>query len=258
MIDIREYKQKIENKNPLILNLSNFVTMNFMANTLLALGASPIMSVNTDDALELLNLVDGININIGTLDHEFIQLINTIAITNNKQKPLVFDPVGSGASTIRTKTSLDILSYISVLKGNASEISSLEDSSIKSKGVDSSINSNESIIAAQTLSKKYDFITIITGIEDYIINTLKVQKLLFGHPYMGKTTGMGCVLSSIITTFCTIEKDFYLASTIAISYYTLCGELAAKKSNLGDFQNYFIEMIYQPDFDYIQQKLDSL
>lgn len=258
MIDIREYKNRIDSINPLILNLSNFVTMEFMANTLLAIGASPIMSVDTDDALDLLNLVDAININIGTLDHEFIQRINSIAVSNNKQKPLILDPVGSGASQIRTQTALDLLPYISILKGNASEILSLNNSFINSKGVDSLAHSSEATNTAIILAKKYQCISIISGIQDYILNSQKLQQLEFGHPYMGLTTGMGCVLSSIIAVFCAIEKDYFLASTSAVAYYSLCGELAAQKSSLGSFKNYFIDTIHQPDFDYIQKKLNLL
>ena len=260
MIDIREIKYKIETLNPLILNLTNLVTMDFIANTLLALGASPIMSNNKIDALELVQISHAININIGTLDHDFLELTLSIAKANNKQKPMILDPVGIGASSIRAQAVSMLLPYCTILRGNASEINTIHNSSIyKPKGVDTCITSEIALNNALNISQKQNITVAISGEIDYIVYNQLYQSCPFGNFLMPKITGMGCVLSSVIAVFNSVESNPFKATFLAHLYYNLCGELAyAKQNSLGYFKNNFIDMIYQPDYDYIQNKINSL
>ena len=258
MIDIREVKHQIEELNPLILNITNLVTMDFMANTLLALGASPVMSNDTSDALDLLQISKAININIGTLDDNFLELVLTVAKTNNKIKPLILDPVGVGASMIRSQASTTLLPHCTILRGNASEINAIHNNS-KPKGVDACIPSESALDNGLLLSQQENIIVAISGETDYIIANKLYNPCPFGNFLMPKITGMGCVLSSVIAVFNCVETDPFKATLLAHLYYSLCGELAYKKQNsLGYFKNHFIDMIYQPDYDYIQNKINSL
>ncbi|MGL4677438.1 MAG: hydroxyethylthiazole kinase [Brevinema sp.] len=259
MIDIKEIKQQIEKINPLILNLSNLVTMDFMANTLLALGASPIMSNDTNDALELYSISDAININIGTLNQDFLTMALAVATKNNKQKPLILDPVGAGSSTIRSQASTDLLPHCTILKGNAGEITALQQSSFQSRGVDSTVDSEDILHHAKALSQQYQIPIVISGAIDYTIFQAYQYQCPFGHKIMSKITGMGCVLTSVIAAFNCAIKDPAYASYTALLFYGLCGELAYQKDpSLAFFQNHFIDIIFSPDYNYIQQKINTL
>ncbi|MGL4393848.1 MAG: hydroxyethylthiazole kinase [Brevinema sp.] len=256
---IREIKDKIESQKPLILNISNQVTMNFMANALLAVGASPVMSVCVEDAQDLLAHADAVNINIGTLDTQSILLATTLSQTNLKKKPLILDPVGAGASILRTNTALSILPYTSVLRGNIGEISALMGNHDTVNGVDSRIDfhpQNSDLFKQITsFSKTHNCILGISGKTDLIINGENHVRVEFGSPMMSKITGMGCVLSAITAAFCAVERDYFKATRLAFAYYTLCGELAEQKTkSLGFFSNYFLEILANPDYDYLEEK----
>ncbi|MGL5955461.1 MAG: hydroxyethylthiazole kinase [Brevinema sp.] len=259
MIDIKALKQEIEKTNPLILNISNLVTMDFIANTLLALGASPIMSNDREDALELYDISNAITINIGTLNQDFIQMALAVAHKNNKQKPLVLDPVGTGSSTLRSQTNTELLPYCTILRGNAGEIIALQHSSFKPKGVDSSIDSGDALDDARLLSQQYHIPIAISGAIDYIVFHSSQYLCPFGHSLMSKITGMGCVLTSVIAAFNCVLEDPVKATHSALLFYGLCGELTYQKDpSLAFFKNYFIDTIHSPDYNYIQQKINTL
>jgi hydroxyethylthiazole kinase len=131
------FLQKIKNERPLILNLTNYVTMDFMANCLLALGAAPIMSEDEREFEQLITIANAINLNLGTFNEKFIQqAAKAIYYAKSKNKPIVLDPVGAGASHIRTQTSLSFLTRCSIVRGNASEIIALQ-MNTRSHGVES-------------------------------------------------------------------------------------------------------------------------
>lgn len=261
MIDIKSIKQEIEHSAPLILNITNTVTMDFMANTLLALGASPIMSDDSSDALELCSISQAININIGTLNKHFIDIAKTIATKNDKKKPLILDPVGCGASSLRTETSRILLPYCTTLRGNASEIVAITShKQLESKGVDSLLDNQNPLLstAMELISKEYSIPVVTSGQQDIIYQNDHYYKSEFGTKLMTKVTGMGCVLTSVIAAFNTVISSPDLASHVGVMFYNLCGEIAIKKSTQpSSFKSYFIDTIFTPDYDYIQQKINS-
>ena len=60
--------ENVKEKTPLIHNITNYVTVNDVANALLASGASPIMSDEPGDVYDITTICGGLNINIGTLN----------------------------------------------------------------------------------------------------------------------------------------------------------------------------------------------
>ncbi|MGL4388088.1 MAG: hydroxyethylthiazole kinase [Brevinema sp.] len=262
MFTIRTLKEKIEQQNPLVLNITNYVTMNFTANALLALGAAPIISMDKDDSADLIKSCDAVQINIGTLDQNTIDLSLYIAKNNNKKKPLILDPVGSGASFIRTNTALSLLPYTSVLRGNVGELTSLDGQHNTVNGVNSKIDIDsenaKQIEQMLRFSQKHRCIIGISGKTDLISDGENSITLDFGDVIMSQITGMGCVLSAITATFCAVEKDLFKATSNAFAFYTLCGELAAKKTkSLGFFESYFLETLANPNYDYIENQINN-
>ena len=164
---------KIKKINPLILNLTNYVTMDFVANGLLCLGASPIISQASPEIEDLLQIASALVINLGTLDDKFISLCeHACYIANQLKKPIILDPVGAGATRYRTDTCLNLISNydIAIIRGNASEIMSLSDQQTKTKGVDSITSGELAIESAHRLSMKYGIATVISGKTDIILD----------------------------------------------------------------------------------------
>lgn len=234
---------------PLILNITNYVVMNFTANALLALGASPIMAHAKQELPDLIQLCQAINLNIGTLDENWLTSINTAAKTaNDYQVPIVFDPVGVGASEYRTQNALKLLdSYrINVVRGNASEICALAGISLHQvKGVDATIATEHAITAAQTLSHRYENCIVISGKTDYCVNDRQVLDVYGGSDMMARVTGMGCISTSLIAAFASIQQDSLLAAKHAMTCMKKAGEIASQHAKgPGSFAMEFLDALF--------------
>lgn len=244
---IEEIVNKINKVNPLILNLTNHVTMDFVANGLLSLGASPIMTESANELEDLINIANGLVINIGTLNDDFIYLCEkALAIANQLNKLIVFDPVGVGASDYRTQSALYLLEKfnVDIIRGNASEINSLADIENKTKGVDSTTETTFAIESGKTLSQRYNAVVAISGKLDAIVKNNTVELIDRGSALMPKVTGSGCLLSAVVSVFSTVENDLFEACKNAILYYDICAEIAEQKSSgPGTFKANFLDTL---------------
>ena len=245
--------QKVKQQQPLIQNITNFVVMPYVANVLLATGASPIMSNIAEEFEDLYQATNAISINIGMLDAVWIENIKkTLNIAKSAKIPVVFDPVASGATRFRTEFAKDVLKDypISVLRGNPSEILSLdieqEDTKESaSKGVDSAISSDLVLESAKRVAMSYNTIVAMTGQDDYITDGKLVYKLSNGHYLMQKVTGMGCALTSFIACFIAVESDPLVATIAATSIYGVVGTITGEKAKApGSFQQIFLDVLY--------------
>ncbi|MDF1827491.1 MAG: hydroxyethylthiazole kinase [Legionellaceae bacterium] len=237
----------IKEKNPLILNITNHVTMDFIANGLLSLGASPIMIQATEEVEDLLKIADGIVINIGTLNAEFVGLCEIVCrVANRLGKPLTLDPVGAGASAYRTKICLNFLEHFKfdIIRGNASEIMALSGIAQQTKGVDSRFLTQDAVGSGQYLATQYDAVVAISGKTDAVIDTNRKQLFEYGSPFMPRITGSGCLLSSVVSAFHAVDHHCFEAVAAAVVFYGVCGEIAAKKSSgPGTFKPHFLDAL---------------
>ena len=231
---------------PLILCLTNYVTMDFMANSLLAIGALPLMSYCDDELEELIQISHAVMINIGTLDASFIErCVKAANIAEAHGKPIVLDPVGSGASKIRTNTSRSLMSYATIIRGNASEITSLIDENIKTQGVESLLPTEQAKQAANQLARTLNCTIVVSGEEDFITDGQQHSSLHDGSAMMPLITGMGCTLTAVIAAFQAVIPDSYTAATLATAYFGLCGRLTEQKATApGTFRSVFIDELY--------------
>ncbi|MCF6767435.1 hydroxyethylthiazole kinase [Thiotrichales bacterium 19S11-10] len=239
--------QAIKNQSPIVHNITNQVVMNFTANVLLALRASPIMAHAKEEIAEIINLSKALLLNIGTLDHTLIDCMHLAQKhANDKKIPIVLDPVGAGASLLRTQSAKDLLKKgITVLKGNANEILALADFPSNSQGINSNINNIEALQAAKKISNKYQCIVVISGKNDYIVGKNKLLTLKNGNPIMQSVTGTGCIGGSVIAAFLAINNNSFDATAYAMATVSLAGEIAAKKaSGPGSFINHFLDELY--------------
>ncbi len=201
---------------PLVHNVTNLVSMQNIANILLAVGAAPLMAHAEQELDDILNIPHSkaLVLNIGTLDKNWIksfQIAQELAI--NKGIPIVLDPVGAGASRLRTETALEILKRgVSVVRGNASEIMALLDNTVVTKGVESTAESQSAEDAARLISKQYSCLVVVSGRVDLIVNGDQVVSIEKPEKtFLTKVTGMGCAITSVIGSFIAAAKHEFEA-----------------------------------------------
>ncbi len=240
---------RIRKTKPLILNLTNYVTMDLMANALLAVGAAPVMSVAEEELNELMQLAASININIGTLDEVFIRRCHSaVSLAGQHKKTVILDPVGAGASIIRTRTAQVLMQHADIVKGNASEIISLQEKGNRTRGVESTNTTAEAREIAMGLSKKYGFTTVVTGPVDFITDGKREAEVPFGSALMPLVTGMGCTLAAVIAAFTSVSDDSFDNACLATRYFALCGQAAEKNAPYpGSFRTAFLDALYAAD-----------
>ncbi len=258
---LKQYLENVRKINPLIHNITNYVTVNDCANMLLACGASPIMADDINEVEEITSICSGLNINIGTLNTRTIEAMHKAGIKSNELGHIVvLDPVGVGASSFRTNTVNSLIKNIkfTVIRGNISEIKNLALENDKSiiKGVDANVldivkekNINDVIKFAKKFSKKTGAIIAITGAIDIVANYKNAYIIFNGEPMMSKVTGTGCQLSSLITAYVSANPENSLEATVsAICAMGICGEKAYKRklNNLGNssYRDYIIDEMY--------------
>ena len=249
LLNLREQK-------PLVVNITNYVVMNNTANALLAIGASPIMAHSQQELAEMMSFSGALVINIGTLDSQWIpRMLYAVEQANAHNKPVILDPVGCGASSIRTDTSRQIAALAKqlIIRANASEIIALAGEQATSKGVDALDSSKSAVNAARSLVETYQCNVVISGEVDYIINANNEIQLHNGHAMMPHITGMGCSLSALTGAFAAIGEITGLAAAAILG---IAGELAEKKSaGPGSLQMNLLDLLYQIDAEIINQHL---
>lgn len=237
------FKSILENvaaKTPLVHSITNYVTVNDCANILLACGASPIMADDQAEVEEITSLCNALVINIGTLNERTIEaMLKAGTKATSLGHPVVLDPVGAGASTIRTKTTSRLLDEIkfTVVRGNISEIKTVSQGSGTTKGVDADIadivtekNLDEAVAFAKSLSAKTGSIIVITGTIDIVTDSNRTYIIRNGNALMSKITGTGCMLTTVIAAYCAANTDSLIEATAAaVCVMGLCGELAYDK-----------------------------
>ncbi|MBU1172001.1 MAG: hydroxyethylthiazole kinase [Proteobacteria bacterium] len=241
---------KIKKTSPLIHNITNFVVMNSSANILLALGASPVMAHAKEEVNDMAALAGALVLNIGTLQEDWVDaMIRAGKAANEKKIPVILDPVGAGATSFRTLSVKRIMDEckVSVLRGNASEILSLVDSSVKTKGVDSSIGLTDNMVETFShLASQNKMVVAVSGEVDCITDGTQVFRVKNGHPLMTRVTGIGCGLSAVVGAFCAVmPEDLACTTAAALGFYGLCGEVAARINDKpGSFYTAFVDCLY--------------
>lgn len=223
-------------KRPLVHCITNYVTVNDCANALLAVGASPVMADDIAEAAEIASIADALVINIGTLNERTIlSMGEACRAAADKGIPLVLDPVGAGASRLRTETARSLVgSYrFSVIRGNASEIRALVGDGA-TRGVDASETDIAESAFAQTaklaarLAERTGSLVAVTGAVDIVTDGKRSFAIGNGHPLMARITGSGCMLSAVVGAFVGANPDRLLEATAAaVCLMGLSGERAA-------------------------------
>lgn len=242
-------KSLVREKNPLVINITNYVTINDIANILTTIGASPIMTHEIEEAEELLNICKftggALVVNIGTINKlQREQILKAVKIANELDIKVILDPVGAGASEYRTSICMELLTNfkIDIIRGNFSEISALYGNAEVTRGVDGRESNDEDL--AYNFARKFDVVTVISGKDDYIANedqTLKIENR--GSSYLPKISGTGCMLTSIVGAYAAVYDNFE-AAKLALTHMLDSSEKAeVNASSIIEFRfNLFKEM----------------
>ncbi|MCP8615853.1 hydroxyethylthiazole kinase [Salirhabdus salicampi] len=240
--------QTVRETKPLVHNITNVVVTNFTANGLLALGASPIMAYAKEEVEDIAQISGALVLNIGTLTTEEVEAMIMAGKSANKHNvPVVFDPVGAGATPYRTEVAQRILKEVnvSILRGNVSEVAVIAGEDVMTKGVDAAEGGN-AIEIGKSVASLFECTVVITGEEDVIVDDQCINVVKNGTPILTKVTGTGCLLSSVIGAFAAVEKDFVKAATAATALYGIAAEKAEENESTngpGSFQLAFLDQL---------------
>ena len=246
--DAAELINIIRDKKPLIHNITNYVTVNDCANVVLAIGASPIMADDIEEAAEITSISSALVINIGTLNHRTVEsMLSSGKKANELGIPVVFDPVGAGASSLRNRTTETILSEvkISVLRGNVSEISFIAGLGSNTKGVDASDkdSNKEGAAVAASVARKLGCVVAITGAVDIISDGERIVKISNGHKMLSNVTGTGCMTTALVGAFCGASTDNFTAAVGGVVSMGIAGEIAYEKAGDAGTGSFHIAII---------------
>ncbi|WP_312117494.1 hydroxyethylthiazole kinase [Brevibacillus reuszeri] len=246
---IGESLDRVRQYNPLIHNITNVVVTNFTANGLLALGASPVMAYAKQEVADMAKIAGALVLNMGTLNELEVEAMLIAGKSANEHGvPIIFDPVGAGATPYRTETARKLVKElsISIIRGNAAEIANTIGEEWQIKGVDAGAGEKDVISLAIAAAKHLQTIVAITGKTDVISNGEKTYLIHNGHPILTKVTGTGCLLTSVMGAFAAVEKDTLAAGVHALVCYGVTAELAAHKAGQegpGSFQIAFLNTL---------------
>ena len=244
----------VKTKKPLVHHLTNYVTVNDCANIVLALGGSPVMADEEGEAAEMVGLASALVVNIGTLNDRTIRSMFAAAKRANELGvPVVLDPVGAGATSLRTLTAERFLREVklAVLRGNMSEVKTLSGAVSATRGVDSTDDPAGAGEMAAALALKYGCVVAITGARDVVTDGVRTAFIDNGHPLLAQVTGTGCMATSLVGCFCGVTGDPYLGACAGIMAMGLAGEKAfdnlGGSGGIGKFRVNLMDAIFQLD-----------
>lgn len=251
--------RSVRQTTPLVHCITNYVTVNDCANALLACGGSPIMSDEPRDVGDIQTICGGLVLNIGTLNERTIEGMKVAgAKATELGHPIVLDPVGAGASSLRTETAGMLLDAygVSVIRGNMSEMKALAGAAAATRGVDvnpddavTEANLTDSAAFAKALAAKTGAVIAITGAIDIVADADRAFAIRNGSPLMGKITGAGCMLTCVVAAYAVANPDALLEGVVAaVAGMGVAGEIASVRMQPVDgnasFRTYLIDALH--------------
>jgi hydroxyethylthiazole kinase len=242
-----EALRKVAEEKPLVHHLTNYVTVNLVANVTLCTGALPVMAHAREEVGEMVGLASALVVNIGTLDPTFVEAVLFAGRRANERGiPVVLDPVGAGATSFRTKTAERLLSELSIAAvcGNAGEVATLAGLAAEVRGVESV--AGDAREAAARAAGSLGVIVAATGETDYVSDGEHTLAVSNGLPLMGRVVGSGCASTAVVGCFAAVSGGEAETVAHALAYFGRAGEVASGKSDgPGTFEPRFLDALAQ-------------
>lgn len=243
-----ELLTRIREKHPLLHHITNLVVMNDTANATLAIGALPVMAHAKEEVAEMVGAAGALVLNPGTLTPEWVEaMVIAGKRANELNVPIVYDPVGVGATRLRNETGQRFLDELrlAVVRGNSGEVGALAGAGGVVKGVESVEGVKDPVSVAKNLARKYNTVVAITGKRDIISDGTRVMGVDNGHVMLKTITGTGCMATTMVAAFCAVEQDYLVAATAALACYGLAAQSAARRAKgPGSFRAALLDAIY--------------
>ena len=225
--------------NPLVHCITNPISINQCANTILSVGAKPIMAEHPDEVKEITKTAKSLMLNSGNItDARMKSMEISLSAACDNNIPAVIDAVGIACSALRRNYVTELLKKysVTVIKGNYSEINALLNPDYKSSGVDSdkNLDCDKTAECAVKLAKKYHCIILASGKTDIVTDGGKVIYIKNGTPQLAKVTGTGCMLGALCASFLTVDKSIN-AVICACAVLGIAGELSVAENKNGTF-----------------------
>ena len=227
---LQDLLSEVRSKHPLVHHITNYVTVNDCANICICSGGSPVMTDAEDDIIGMTPIANAVVLNMGTLNPRTVEaMVQAGKIAKQKGIPVIFDPVGVGATDYRNKVAVRIIEEVrpDVIKGNAGEISFLAGIEGGVRGVDSTASGDVGESVKKT-AQRYGCIVASSGVKDYVSDGKDVFVLSNGHDMQGNVSGTGCMLSSVLGSYvgaCGVKIESVVAG---ITSFNIAAEKAAK------------------------------
>ena len=242
-----EIMAKVRTRRPLVHHITNFVVMNITANITLCAGALPVMAHAKEEAAEMTSGAGALVLNLGTLWLDEVEaMLAAGRCANERGIPVVLDPVGAGATRLRTDTARRLLGELSItiVRGNAAEIGVLAGVAAKISGVESVSVADDSANVAEHFARQYGCVAAVTGPIDVVTDGIRLIRVENGHPLMTKVTGTGCMATAIVAAYAAVEHDYVVAAAAALAAYGLAGQIAAERAQgPGTFQVHLFDAV---------------
>lgn len=275
--------EQVQKERPLIHCITNYVTANDVANCILGVGASPVMADGIREVEDITRASRALVLNLGTLQEAALpSMLAAGKLAAHLGHPVVYDPVGAGASGYRTEAAMQIIRQVpsTVIRGNASEIRTLahgldiftnkqEPVAVRSHGVDaderetvSEENLDDTIAMLGDLSHKTGAILVMTGGMDLVVQGEQHCQIKNGHPMMARITGTGCMLDGVLAAFLAVSpvEERFMRTAYAVAAHGICGEfayerMAAADGGTGSFRQYFLDAMSRLEDEVIWRKV---
>ena len=240
---------RVREQHPLIHHITNLVVMNDTANATLAFGATPVMAHAREEVAEMVAVAGTLLLNPGTLAPEWVEaMVIAGRRANELGIPIVYDPVGVGATEYRNATGERLLRElkVSVVRGNSGEVGALAGAGGVVRGVDSVEGVADPAAVATGLARRQGSVVAITGKRDIVSNGERTLGVDNGHPMLQTITGSGCMATTAIAIFCAVESDHLIAAAAALACYGLAAQAAARTSRgPGSFRVALLDALYR-------------
>ena len=250
---------ELRNRRPLVHQITNYVVMNETANATLALGALPVMAHAVEEVEELASVAGALVLNIGTLSGRWIEaMLLAAGAANRAGAPVVLDPVGAGATRLRTETARRILDEveIAVVRGNAAEVATLAGVAAEIRGVESIGSADSGAELAKAAAEALGCVISVTGPVDYVSDGERTIAVANGVPLLATVSGTGCMSTAITGCFLAVAGDRPLeAAAEALVAFGVAGEDAAVGAKgPGTFHAALYDALYNLDPDTLDSR----
>lgn len=255
--DIVNALRRVREERPLLHQITNFVTMNDVANASLCIGALPVMAHAAEEVTDMAAKANALVLNMGTLSPDRLEAMLIAGHgANAAGVPIVLDPVGVGATDMRQVANQRILTELNIalVRGNVAEIGVLAGAGGTMRGMESIAGADDPIAVTRRLAQTHGLVAAMTGERDIVSDGERVVEVVNGHIWLTRVSGTGCMATAVLAAMAAVEPDTLVAAVAGLTAYGVAAELAAAEARgPASFKIAFLDQLYNLTDDDVLQ-----